>query len=409
MKKHYLFFGLCDTINAKYTQGSGFVEGLLYISLNVFCIAELLAIFINIHKGVDKRMEQVMFAWFVMSSVILLSSDLVWGLFEFYFGWKNSSLTYLVNSFYHIFTGVVAYLWFLFSESSQGSQIVKSKLGIALSFIPLGVLMFLVVGSNSQGWVFDVTHIDSRYVRGPMYFSIVLVCFGYISFTSIKALIKSLKRENYLKKQHFRTLASFCVFPAIAGVLQVFFVGSPMISAGISFAAFQVYMSTREQLISVDPMTQLNNKKSMEVFLDSKIKSKPENKDLYVFIMDLDYFKSINDKYGHIEGDAAIVIAANTIREMVKKTNFFACRYGGDEFVIVCETPKEFKPKVFRDNLNELLAQNTAKQGKEYTLKFSVGYKKYSPEYKDILSFIAAADEGLYMIKNSRSRFKDML
>ncbi len=385
------------------------MEGLLYISLNAFCILELLMIFINIHKGVDKRMEQVMFAWFVMGSVILLSGDLVWGLFEFYFGWHNTSLTYLVNSFYHIFTGVVSYLWFLFSESSQGAKTVKSRVGILLSFIPLAVLMGMVVGSNSHGWIFDINYADSHYTRGPMYVVIVLVCFGYIFTTSIKALVKSFKKENYLKKQHLRSLASFCIFPAVAGVLQILFVGSPMISAGISFAAFQVYMNTREQLISVDPMTQLNNKKQMENYLDSKMKARNESKDLYVFIMDLDYFKSVNDKYGHIEGDNAIIIAADTIREIVNKTNYFACRYGGDEFVIVCETPKDFRPKEFRDLLNATLEENTKKNGKEYTLKFSVGYKKYSDEYKDITSFISAADEGLYMIKNSRPHFKDML
>ncbi len=385
------------------------MEGLLYISLNAFCILELLVIFVNIHKGVDKRMEQVMFAWFVVGSIILLTSDIIWGVFEFYLGWHNPSLTYLVNSFYHIFTGVVAYLWFLFSESSQGSAVVKSKLGIFFSMIPFLVLMGMVVGSNSHGWVFNVNYADSQYTRGPMYIVIVLVCFGYIFSTSIKALFKSLKKENYLQKGHLRSLAAFCVFPAVSGVLQILFVGSPMISAGIAFAAFQVYMNTREQLISIDPMTQLNNKKHMENFLDNKMKSRNENKDLYVFIMDLDYFKTINDRFGHIEGDAAIIIAANTIREAVAKTNYFACRYGGDEFVVVCETPKSFKPKEFRDTLNENLKINTEKEGKAYTLKFSVGYKKYSPEFKDVTSFIAAADEGLYMIKNSRPKLKDLL
>jgi hypothetical protein len=42
-------------------------------------------------------------------------------------------------------------------------------------------------------------------------------------------------------------------------------------------------------------------------------------------------------------------------------------------------------------------------------LHFSVGYKRYSPEIHSVPDFIAAADEGLYMIKNSRPRLKDML
>jgi diguanylate cyclase (GGDEF)-like protein len=93
----------------------------------------------------------------------------------------------------------------------------------------------------------------------------------------------------------------------------------------------------------------------------------------------------------------------------VSKTDYFACRYGGDEFVVVCETSQDFKPKDFLEEVNALLSENARKAGKEYTMKFSVGYKKYSPEYTDVSSFIAAADEGLYMIKNSRPKIKDMI
>lgn len=386
------------------------MEGLLYITFNAFCIAELLMIFVKIAKGTDKRMGQVMLGWFIMASVILLTSDIVWGVFEFYIGWeKSATASFLVNSVYHIFTGVVAYLWFLFSESEQKSRLVKSKKSLALSMMPLLLLVSLVVGSNAHGWVFYIDPVNNSYHRGKLYLIIITVCFWYIAHTTIKALIKATKKENYLRKHQLLSLASFAIFPAVAGVLQVLFVGSPMISAGIAFAVLHVYISSREQLISVDPMTQLNNRKQMELFLDSKMKNKSDNKELIVFIMDLDYFKQINDKFGHVEGDEAIIIAANTIREIVGRTSFFACRYGGDEFVIISETNKDFKPKEFLEEVNELLAENTQRAGKDYELHFSVGYKRYSPEYKSVSEFIAAADEGLYMIKNSRPHFSDML
>lgn len=386
------------------------MEGLLYISFNAFCIAELLMIFVKIAKGTDKRMGQVMLGWFIMASVILLASDIAWGVFEFYIGWEKSvTASFLVNSVYHIFTGVVAYLWFLFSESEQKSRLVTSKRSLALSAIPLLIWINLVVGSNAHDWVFYIDPVSNEYRRGRFYFVIIVVCFWYILHTTVKALIKASKKENYLRRHQLRTLASFAIFPAVAGILQVLFVGSPLLSAGIAFAVLHVYISSREQLISIDPMTQLNNRKQMELFLDSKMRSKSDNKELFVFIMDLDYFKQINDKFGHVEGDEAIIIAAKTIREIVGRTSFFACRYGGDEFVIISETNKDFKPKEFLEEVNELLAENTKKAGKEYNLKFSVGYKRYSPEYKSVSEFIAAADEGLYMIKNSRPRFSDML
>lgn len=386
------------------------MEGLLYISFNAFCIAELLMIFGKIFKGTDKRMGQVMLGWFIVASIILLSSDIVWGIFEFYIGWdKYPAVSFAVNSVYHIFTGVVAYLWFLFSETEQKSRLVKSKKSLALSLIPLFILINFVVGSNANKWVFYIDPADKQYHRGDFYWIIITVCFWYIFHTTTKALIKAFKKENYLRKHQLLSLASFALFPVAAGVLQVLFVGSPMLSAGIAFAVLHVYINSRELLISIDPMTQLNNRKHMEHYLDGKMRAKSDNKELIVFIMDIDYFKQINDKYGHIEGDEAIIIAANTIRQVVDKTDYFACRYGGDEFVIICETNKDFKPKEFLNKVNEQLHANTMQAGKEYTLNFSVGYKRYSPEYRDVREFIAAADEGLYMIKNSRPRLSDML
>lgn len=383
------------------------MEGLLYIAFNAFCIAEMLMIFAKICKGVDKRMGQVMLAWFIVASVILLSSDVVWGIFEFYIGWyRYPAASFVVNSIYHIFTGVVSYLWFLFSESEQQSRLVKSKGGIILSLIPLFVLINLVVGSNANKWVFFIDSATGEYNRGPLYPVLLAVCAWYIAHTTVKAFIKAFRKENYLRKKQLLSLASFALFPVVSGVLQVMFIGSPMISGGIAFAVLHVYISSRELLISLDPMTQLNNRLHMEDFLDGKMKSKSENKDLYVFIMDLDNFKHINDEYGHLEGDAAIVIAANTIRSIVDKTNYFACRYGGDEFVIICETNKDFKPKEFIAQINALLEENTKKEGKEYTLQFSIGYKRHAPEYKDVQDYLKAADEGLYMIKSLKKASK---
>ena len=381
------------------------MEGLLYISFNAFCLTELLMVFLKIYKSTDKRMNQIMLGCFIGASMILLLSDIVWGVFEFYVGWHTyPAASFLVNSMYHILTGVVAYSWFLFSESSQDSRLVKRAWSIALSMIPLFVVMNLVAGSNAHGWVFYIDPITHQYQRGEYYFVIIIAYYWYIIHTTSKALIKALRKDNFLRKNQLLTLASFAIFPAVTGVLQVVFVGSPLLSAGIAFAVLHVYINSRELIISIDPMTKLSNRKQMEAYLYGKMKNRNNHRDLYVFIMDLDYFKQINDKYGHVEGDEAIVIAANAIRQAVDKTGFFASRYGGDEFVVVGETNKDFKPKEFLNRVNEILGENTKKAGKEYTLKFSVGYKRYSPEFTDVRDFIAAADEGLYMIKKSRPR-----
>lgn len=386
------------------------MEHLLYCTLNLFCVMILAMILAKMCRSVDKRLGQIMLMCFIGASIILCLSDIVWGLVDYSGSWiGRPEISYVVNGVYHIFTGVVCYLWFLFSESEQNSKLVKSKLGIFLSFLPFVGLATMVGLSYKHDLIF---YIDSEgvYQRGPHYLLLIFICFIYLLVTSVKAFIKSFVKENYMLRGHYRTLASFCIIPFMSGVLQVLFVGSPMLSAGLAFAALHVYMDSMEQLISVDPMTMLNNRTQMEKQLDHQIKNKSDKHDVYLFIMDLDYFKKINDTYGHVEGDNAIIMAADAIRNTISKTNFFACRYGGDEFVVIAdvETDSGFKPKKFITDLNEELLRLSDKREKEYVLNFSVGYKKLDSGIETVSDFIKKADEGLYRIKKARKQILEI-
>lgn len=379
------------------------MEGILYCTLNIFCISILILILVQIIRSADKRISQRMYFCFIIASIILCTSDLAWGIIDYFYTWRFSdSVDFVVNSIYHIFTVVVSYLWFLFSESEQETRTIKTKTGGIISLLPLITDVIFIASSYWNNGVFFVTG-EGVYQRGPMYIAHIVICLFYISLTSMKALLRSFYKKNYVKRDEYRTLAFFCIYPLIAGVAQVCLVGSPMISAAVAFAALQVYMRSRERLISVDPLTKLNNRAEMERFLDNKMKNRNTNRDLYLFIMDLDYFKKINDKYGHVEGDIALVIVSDALKNAVRKTNFFACRYGGDEFVVVGEVKSNFDADEFCRTINEKLEEETSKYNKEYKLEMSIGYFKYSPEINSIYDFISAADRYLYKQKNERN------
>ena len=379
------------------------MEGILYCTLNLFCLSILVMILLQILKSSDKRMSQMMYFWFIVSSIILCTSDLVWGIIDFSYTWQFSdSIDFAANSIYHIFTLVTSYMWYLFAESEQEAGITTRKKGLIVSMIPFITGVSIIVCSY---WSNGVFFIDDAgvYKRGPLYIVHIAICFFYILLTSSKAFIRSFYKKNYVKKERYRTLASFCIFPLIAGVFQVLLVGSPMISAGVTFAALQVYISSREQLISVDPLTKLNNRAEMVRYLDNKMKNRNPHKDLYLFMLDLDYFKKINDKFGHIEGDTAIVIAADAIKTATNKMGFFVCRYGGDEFIIVGEVKSDFNPDEFCILINKCLEEETKKRSKDYKLQMSVGYFKYTSEIKNIAEFISSADRYIKKRKNERT------
>ncbi len=380
------------------------MESLLYFVLVIFSAAILAMVLMKIIIGTDKRQAQMLYSCFVVTSIFLCLSDMLWGIMEYGDFWKySSSISLAVNSLYHMLAVVVCYLWFLYSESEQDSAIVRNAKGILISIIPFILTIVLTATTGATGYICYIDQFG-EYQRGEFYPVLVIVGYMYVAVAAIRAFINMKKRENFLYREKYRSLTLFCIFPTVAGILQYFFVGSPMISIGITFAVIQYYISSREQLISMDPLTRLNNRGQLIRYLDGKMKSRSKDKDLYLFIMDLDYFKTINDRFGHVEGDEAIIIVADTLKYIAQENNFFVCRYGGDEFVAVGEVNSSFKPAEFCNAINIRLEKETAMRGKAYELQLTVGYTKYSSDMTDISTFIREADKYLYKLKNSRKK-----
>ena len=128
-----------------------------------------------------------------------------------------------------------------------------------------------------------------------------------------------------------------------------------------------------------------------------KMKDNHQKKDLYLFLLDIDQFKKINDELGHVVGDQIILKIADILKQIAHLHNCFISRYGGDEFIIVCERDKneEIMP-VFND------LQRLFQQSHEGLPDFSVsiGYAKYDESLNYIPKFIEKADHYMYLNKN---------
>jgi len=85
----------------------------------------------------------------------------------------------------------------------------------------------------------------------------------------------------------------------------------------------------------IDPLTKAYNRKALNKDLNEILeKGKDKNLNLVIAIVDLDMFKEINDKYGHLVGDFTLVKLVSIVKKLIRKENKIY-RYGGDEFVIV--------------------------------------------------------------------------
>ncbi len=91
-----------------------------------------------------------------------------------------------------------------------------------------------------------------------------------------------------------------------------------------------------EKLSAVDPLTGLMNRRFFDKrMLAESRRSRREMTTLGVAMLDIDYFKKINDTYGHLCGDHCLQVFANILKESVKRPSDIICRYGGEEFVLI--------------------------------------------------------------------------
>ncbi len=150
---------------------------------------------------------------------------------------------------------------------------------------------------------------------------------------------------------------------------------------------------------TTDYLTGLPNARSLFLQLDRELaRCKRTGATLAVMVCDLDHFKSINDVFGHLEGNKVLHSFAQALRENSREYEYVA-RMGGDEFVIIVPglTPEQAKFK--SERISELAKQTAFAICGKNTLSASVGTAYFLADGTDAEHLLAQADRRMYMMK----------
>lgn len=166
------------------------------------------------------------------------------------------------------------------------------------------------------------------------------------------------------------------------------------------------YNKTLEKLAFFDPLTGLYNRRQTIIFLEKKIQAMSDNSDseLTVAIGDIDFFKKVNDVYGHECGDHVLKDVASIIKESIGKKGL-AARWGGEEFLMVFpEADKEQVVTYINSLIESLRGHEVNYNGYIINVTMSFGVYQYTNNLT-IDELINNADMNLYAAKkNGRDR-----
>ncbi|MGM0519994.1 MAG: GGDEF domain-containing protein [Campylobacterota bacterium] len=176
----------------------------------------------------------------------------------------------------------------------------------------------------------------------------------------------------------------------------------------------RILMDILKERSLVDGLTGLYNRKYLDDFIENSMQEEMKKGTTYaIMFLDIDYFKMVNDTYGHDAGDAILQKLSETMKNLIS-TDDFIIRFGGEEFVIILRDPTEQSAYDLAKSINQEFSKIVFNFNDEsFSKTLSVGYSFVPLDTDQIWKAIKYADLSLYCAKdtgrNKVVRFKKEL
>ncbi len=222
-----------------------------------------------------------------------------------------------------------------------------------------------------------------------------------------------MKPENASKKKLFTYLlyiSMSCAITALLNIVHTVYVLRINIStisfiipvlAGLMFGLMLAHIKVLSEKLSTiaytDSLTKIYNRLHFTHFLDAEIdKVKRYGGTFSIIFFDLDYFKEVNDNYGHLAGDEVLEKVTEIVAKANRSADIFA-RYGGEEFIILTPETNLSGALIHAERLRNDIEQYEFENIGHISSSFGVA--EFNPEKDDVDSLLERADKALYMAK----------
>ncbi|MBK9161007.1 MAG: diguanylate cyclase [Nitrosomonadales bacterium] len=202
---------------------------------------------------------------------------------------------------------------------------------------------------------------------------------------------------------------------SVGGVLQVLFTREEAAEVQENMVTLQTYLGEAAPVIEAkrlmqslkdasmhDPMTNLYNRRFLEGYLETLLATVQRQKtSVGILMCDVDFFKQVNDTYGHETGDKVLVKVADILKKAIR-TSDLAIRFGGEEFVALLIGADEASSMAVAERVRKSMEENVFQTGSGPLKKtISVGISLFPTDGEAFWSCVKYADVAMYQAKES--------
>lgn len=368
-----------------------------YIEANIVCVIVFGIILIHNHFNIDRQEKQIKFDHALLAFIFYFLADSVWaGIVD---GVFPRSLFNIIVFLLYVGMAAITYFWLEYVmayEQAPHRNRPINRFAVIFPFIVSTILLVLNFIMAPGKLISDTLETQPLFL---VYLSAVPDIYMIaILFYTIR---RARREENPAERRKHLFIGAFPLIVSVFGLLgEMINPYAPTFCYTCLILMLVLYIRSLDLRISQDPLTQLNNRGQLEKYCAQRANLYIEGRETVVVMMDIDKFKSINDTYGHAEGDRALQIVAGALKTVINSHSMpsFLCRYGGDEFILIVH-PADVGEM---DQLIQEIRTEIQKEKCAYPLSISAGYEVLRGDADTIQDCIERADRKLYEEKARR-------
>ncbi len=386
------------------------MSAIYYVETNLICIVLLLLLRWQMHRQRENYpTKKIIFDRILWSTITLCAADAIAGICRGRIFYGARIFIEASNLIYFEMLVVIGFLWTLYVGLSLGRVTRLGQKKIWLLAIPL-ILFTVLALTNPFTHLLFVVDGNNLYARNSGVYFHWAVNWLYMLLPTVQTAIAIAREKSKSRRKALLPLLTFIIAPAIAGLPQMFFYGITSSQVGITISITAIFLIEQNDQIATDALTNLNNRRGLDKYLNDSVQSRSGVR-ISAIMIDINNFKQINDKFGHLIGDRALLSMACALKRVCNRmvTNTFLCRFGGDEFLIVGRELSDADVARIKALIVEELDRMNAEAKDPYTLTVGMGAaSKDCVDMEDAEQLVRLADEAMYEDKkNSRRAYAD--